>query len=380
MSAPGPDHAFMREALAQAETGIYRTWPNPSVGAVVVADGKIIGRGTTARPGGPHAEVTALAQAGARARGATLYVTLEPCNHYGRTPPCVDAILAAGIARVVVAGGDPHPQVAGAGLARLREAGIALTVGVEEDAAELLNAGFLSLQRRGRPLVRLKLAASLDGRTAMASGESQWITGPEARQDVQRWRARSPVLLTGVGTVLADDPRLTLRLAALPELDATDRAALAERPHHRAVLDRHLRTPPTAQLFSAPGVVLFHGPEADPARARALEEAGASLVALSAVEAEAPFDAVGAWCAARNFGDVLLECGPTLAAAALSQNAVDEVLMYQAPLILGADARPLAGLTLATLAEAKRFTLFEHRQIGTDLRLRLRYSADPTRS
>jgi diaminohydroxyphosphoribosylaminopyrimidine deaminase/5-amino-6-(5-phosphoribosylamino)uracil reductase len=370
----------MREALAQAETGIYRTWPNPSVGAVVVVDGQIIGRGTTARPGGPHAEVTALAQAGARARGATLYVTLEPCNHYGRTPPCVDAILAAGIARVVVAGGDPHPQVAGAGLARLREAGIALTVGVEEDAAELLNAGFLSLQRRGRPLVRLKLAASLDGRTAMASGESQWITGPEARQDVQRWRARSPVLLTGVGTVLADDPRLTLRLAALPELDATDRAALAERPHHRVVLDRHLRTPPTAQLFSAPGVVLFHGPEADPARARALEEAGASLVALSAVEAEAPFDAVGAWCAARNFGDVLLECGPTLAAAALSQNAVDEVLMYQAPLILGADARPLAGLTLATLAEAKRFTLFEHRQIGTDLRLRLRYSADPTRS
>ena len=380
MSAPGPDHAFMREALAQAETGIYRTWPNPSVGAVVVVDGQIIGRGTTARPGGPHAEVTALAQAGARARGATLYVTLEPCNHYGRTPPCVDAILAAGIARVVVAGGDPHPQVAGAGLARLREAGIALTVGVEEDAAELLNAGFLSLQRRGRPLVRLKLAASLDGRTAMASGESQWITGPEARQDVQRWRARSPVLLTGVGTVLADDPRLTLRLAALPELDATDRAALAERPHHRVVLDRHLRTPPTAQLFSAPGVVLFHGPEADPARARALEEAGASLVALSAVEAEAPFDAVGAWCAARNFGDVLLECGPTLAAAALSQNAVDEVLMYQAPLILGADARPLAGLTLATLAEAKRFTLFEHRQIGTDLRLRLRYSADPPRS
>ena len=380
MSAPGPDHAFMREALAQAETGIYRTWPNPSVGAVVVVDGQIIGRGTTARPGGPHAEVTALAQAGARARGATLYVTLEPCNHYGRTPPCVDAILAAGIARVVVAGGDPHPQVAGAGLARLREAGIALTVGVEEDAAELLNAGFLSLQRRGRPWVRLKLAASLDGRTAMASGESQWITGPEARQDVQRWRARSPVLLTGVGTVLADDPRLTLRLAALPELDATDRAALAERPHHRVVLDRHLRTPPTAQLFSAPGVVLFHGPEADPARARALEEAGASLVALSAVEAEAPFDAVGAWCAARNFGDVLLECGPTLAAAALSQNAVDEVLMYQAPLILGADARPLAGLTLATLAEAKRFTLFEHRQIGTDLRLRLRYSADPPRS
>ncbi|MFZ8889602.1 MAG: bifunctional diaminohydroxyphosphoribosylaminopyrimidine deaminase/5-amino-6-(5-phosphoribosylamino)uracil reductase RibD [Pseudomonadales bacterium] len=380
MSALGPDHAFMREALAQAESGIYRTWPNPSVGAVVVVDGQIIGRGTTARPGGPHAEVTALAQAGARARGATLYVTLEPCNHYGRTPPCVDAILAAGIARVVVAGGDPHPQVAGAGLARLREAGIVLTVGVEEDAAELLNAGFLSLQRRGRPLVRLKLAASLDGRTAMASGESQWITGPEARQDVQRWRARSPVLMTGVGTVLADDPRLTLRLAALPELDATDRAALAERPHHRVVLDRHLRTPPTAQLFSAPGVVLFHGPEADPARARALEEAGASLVALSAVEAEAPFDAVGAWCAARNFGDVLLECGPTLAAAALSQNAVDEVLMYQAPLILGADARPLAGLTLATLAEAKRFTLFEHRQIGTDLRLRLRYSADPTRS
>lgn len=370
----------MREALAQAEMGIYRTWPNPSVGAVVVADGAIVGRGTTAPPGGPHAEVTALTEAGARARGATLYVTLEPCNHYGRTPPCVDAILAAGIARVVVAGGDPHPQVAGSGLARLREAEIALTVGVEEDAAELLNAGFLSLQRRGRPLVRLKLAASLDGRTAMASGESQWITGPEARQDVQRWRARSPVLLTGVGTVLADDPRLTLRLAALPELDDTDRAALAERPHHRVVLDRHLRTPPTAQLFSAPGVVLFHGPEADPARAKALVGAGATLVALSAAEAEAPFDAVGAWCAAGDLGDVLLECGPTLAAAALSQNAVDEVLLYQAPLILGADARPLAALSLAALAEAKRFTLFEHRQIGADLRLRLRYSADPTRS
>ena len=380
MSAPGPDHAFMREALTQAETGIYRTWPNPSVGAVVVADGAIIGRGTTARPGGPHAEVTALAEAGVRARGATLYVTLEPCNHYGRTPPCVDAIVSAGIARVVVACGDPHPKVAGAGLARLREAGIALTLGVEEAAAETLNAGFLSLQRRGRPWVRLKLAASLDGRTAMASGESQWITGPEARQDVQRWRARSPVLLTGVGTVLADDPRLTLRAEALPELNAMDRAALEERPHYRVVLDRLLRTPPTAQLFSRPGAVLFHGPEADSARARALEEAGATLVALSAAEAQMPFDAVGAWCAARDFGDVLLECGPTLAAAALSQNAVDEVLLYQAPLILGADARPLAGLTLATLAEAKRFTLFEHCQIGTDLRLRLRYSADPLRS
>ena len=380
MSDRGPDHAFMREALAQAEKGIYRTWPNPSVGAVVVADGVIIGRGTTARPGGPHAEVTALKEAGDRARGATLYVTLEPCNHYGRTPPCVDAILAAGIARVVVAGGDPHRQVAGAGLARLREAGLALTVGVEEDAAELLNAGFLSLQRRGKPFLRLKLAASLDGRTAMASGESQWITGAEARQDVQRWRARSPVLLTGVGTVLADDPRLTLRPEALSELDDTDRAALAERPHYRLVLDRQLRTPPTAQLLSSPGVVLFHGPEADSVRAKALEDAGATLVALSGAEAEAPFDAVGAWCAARDLGDVLLECGPTLAAAALSENAVDEVLLYQAPLILGADARPLAALTLATLAEAKRFTLFEHRQIGADLRLRLRYSADPTRS
>ena len=365
----------MAEALAQAEKGVYRTWPNPSVGAVVVADGKIIGRGTTARPGGPHAEVTALAQAGARARGATLYVTLEPCNHYGRTPPCVDAILAAGIARVVVAGGDPHPQVAGAGLARLREAGIALTVGVEEDAAELLNAGFLSLQRRGRPLVRLKLAASLDGRTAMASGESQWITGPEARQDVQRWRARSPALITGVGTVLADDPRLTPRPEQLPELDEVDRAALAARTPYRLVLDRKLRTPPTAQLLQTPGVVLFHGPEAPEARREALIAAGASVVALSAAEAAAPFPVLGAWCAERALGDVLLECGPTLAGAALAQGAVDELLLYQAPLLLGASARPLAALQWEHLADAQRFVLMDVQRFGADLRLRLQARA-----
>ena len=365
----------MAEALAQAEKGVYRTWPNPSVGAVVVADGKIIGRGTTAPPGGPHAEVTALAQAGARARGATLYVTLEPCNHYGRTPPCVDAVLAAGIARVVVAGGDPHPQVAGAGLARLRAAGVTLTLGVEEAAAEALNAGFLSLQRRGRPWLRLKLAASLDGRTAMANGESQWITGPEARQDVQRWRARSPALITGVGTVLADDPRLTPRPEALPELDEVDRAALATRTPYRLVLDRKLRTPPTAQLLQTPGVVLFHGPEAPEARREALIAAGASVVALSAAEAAAPFPVLGAWCAERALGDVLLECGPTLAGAALAQGAVDELLLYQAPLLLGASARPLAALQWEHLADAQRFVLMDVQRFGADLRLRLQARA-----
>jgi diaminohydroxyphosphoribosylaminopyrimidine deaminase/5-amino-6-(5-phosphoribosylamino)uracil reductase len=362
----------MARALELAHRGLYTTRPNPRVGCVIVAGGTVVGEGWTAPTGGPHAEARALEVAGERARGATVYVTLEPCSHFGRTPPCADALVRAGVGRVVVAVRDPHDFVDGSGLARLAAAGIPVDTGLLATEAEALNAGFFARQTRGRPWVRLKLAASLDGRTAMASGESQWITGSAARRDVQHLRARSCAIVTGVGTVLADDPRLTLREAELEDLPAFDREFLARVPPLRVVVDATLRTPPGARLLQGGAVLLYGTEQAAAERRAALRAAGAEVEALApGGDGGVDLSAVLASLAERECNEVLLECGPTLAGSALGLGLVDELWLYLAPVLLGDRARPLARLGLDTMAERLRLELRDVTPVGDDLRLLL---------
>ena len=339
------DIRMMARAIRLAERGRYRTRPNPAVGCVLVRRGSVIGEGSTQRAGGNHAEVEALAMAG-DARGCTAYVTLEPCAHHGRTGPCADALIAAGVERVVVAEEDPNPQ-GGGGIRRLREAGIRVDLGVLREAARAVNPGFFKRHLTGLPLVRLKLAASLDGRTAMASGESQWITGPEARADVQRLRGRSGAIVTGIETVLADDPALTVRDDALD---------IPGQPL-RVVLDSRLRTPATTLIFHASG----GGNDA-------LEAAGAELVKLPASAGGVDLLPVMSRLAEREINEVLVECGPRLAGALVEEGLVDELIVYMAPTLLGSDARPLLLLSLDTMAQQRRLTVTDWRQVGRDYR------------
>ncbi len=360
----------MAQALRLAGRGLYTTQPNPRVGCVIAHGEDVVGEGWHPRAGEPHAEVFALRAAGERARGATAYVTLEPCAHHGRTPPCADALIAAGVARVVVAAEDPFPQVDGRGIGKLRAAGIAVEAGLLREAARELNAGFFSRIERGRPFVRVKLAMSLDGRTALGNGESKWITGEAARADVQRWRARSSAILTGSGTVLADDPRLTVRLPA----------GEAFAPPLRVVLDRALRTPAGSHVLdgSAP-TLLLHAAGAGEAAADAGWTAGDprfAQVELAAVpERGGALDlhAALALLAGRGCNEVHVEAGPTLCGALLEAGLADELLLYVAPLLLGDHARPLLRLPpLAEMAARWRLRVLEQRTVGTDWRLRLR--------
>lgn len=353
------DRLAMARALELAERGLTTTHPNPRVGCVIARDGKIIGEGWHERAGEAHAEVMAIAAAGAAAAGASAYVTLEPCSHFGRTPPCADALIRARLARVVFAIEDPNPRVGGEGAQRLRQAGIGVEVGLLAREAEELNAGFLSRMRRGRPWVRIKLAMSLDGRTALASGLSRWITGEAARDDVQKWRARSSAILTGIGTVLADDPRLDVRTAA-------DR----DQPL-RVILDSRLRTPATARILARPGAALLFSAHDEPVRRRALEERGAKVEQLTG---SAPKLAqVLKRLAELEINEVMLEAGPTLAGAILQGGYADELLLYIAPVLLGPQARALVELPeLADLAQGRRFTIIDTYNIAPDLRLRLR--------
>ena len=365
----------MAQALRLAERGLCTTQPNPRVGCVIAHGEEIVGSGWHQRAGGPHAEVFALREAGARARGATAYVTLEPCAHHGRTPPCAEALIAAGVARVVIAVEDPFAQVDGRGIARLRAADIAVDVGLLRDAARELNLGFFSRIERGRPWVRVKLAMSLDGRTALANGDSKWITGEAARADVQRWRARSSAILTGSGTVLADNPRLTVRLPLGPlSPDAVggegwgEGAALAPL---RVVLDRHLRTPAGSHVLagSAP-TLLLHGAGASCGDDRF---AAVELAAVAQQGDALDLHAVLALLAARDVNELHVEAGPTLCGALFAGGLVDELLLYIAPLLLGDAARPLLQLpTLADMAERWQLRVLDQRQLGTDWRLRLR--------
>ena len=355
------DYRFMARALTLARRGLYSTDPNPRVGCVLVKDGSVIGEGWHQRAGEAHAEVNALNAAGERARGATAYVTLEPCCYHGRTPPCTDALLKAGIVRLVAAMSDPNPHVAGKGFTILREAGVIVECGVLEAEARALNPGFIQRMTQGRPFVRLKLAMSLDGRTALASGESQWLTGAAARQDVQRLRARSSAILTGIGTVLADDPSLNVRL---PEVT---------RQPLRVILDTELRTPPTAQTLRLPGQVLIFTAVADSAAHELLRAAGAEIVILPRAEQRLHLPAVMAELARRECNEVHVECGSTLAGALLQAGLVDELVIYMAPLLLGDKARGLFQLpALTKMQERWELEILEMRAVGKDWRVRLK--------
>lgn len=346
----------MQEALRLAEQGRCSTAPNPRVGCVVVRDGVVVGRGFHARAGEPHAEVFALREAGDLARGATAYVTLEPCSHHGRTPPCADGLIAAGVARVVYAVGDPDPRVDGRGAAKLVEAGIAVERGVGAVEATALNAGFLRRVAGGRPWVRAKVGASLDGRTALPDGRSQWITGVAARVDVQRLRAEAGAIVTGIGTVLADDCRLTVR-------DAACLAALRGRVPVRVVIDPQARLPATARFRDGEAPALWLTAMGEPGAAPGVER-------LAAGPGRPAPAAVLALLAARGINDVLLEAGPTLTGAWLQAGVVDELVVYLAPRLLGDLARPLARLPApASLDGPAAWRLLEAVPVGDDLRV-----------
>ncbi|MEX2479294.1 MAG: bifunctional diaminohydroxyphosphoribosylaminopyrimidine deaminase/5-amino-6-(5-phosphoribosylamino)uracil reductase RibD [Gammaproteobacteria bacterium] len=353
------DLAFMREALALAARGRHSTSPNPAVGCVLVRDGAVVARGYHERAGAAHAEVRALCAAGAAARGATAYVSLEPCNHHGRTGPCTEALIEAGIARVVYACDDPNPQVAGQGAARLRAAGIDVTAGVAAAEAVVLNRGFFKRMRSGRPFVRIKLAMSLDARVALASGESQWITGPAARAEVQRLRAEACAVVTGSATVLADDPALTVRDPAF---------AMAGRQPRRVIVDRRLRTPPAARLFTLPGETRVLTESDDPERLAPLRASGA-VVECFAPGALQP-DTVLAHLAPLGVNEVLVEAGPTLAGAFLVARACDELVVHLAPKLLGLAARTAFEIQSPTrLSDAFGLDLVSSTPVGDDIAL-----------
>lgn len=360
------DAAYMARALELARKGVYSTHPNPRVGCVIVRDGAIVGEGWHVRAGEPHAEVHALRQAGDKAKDATAYVTLEPCSHHGRTPPCADALVNAGVARVVAAMQDPNPDVAGRGLLRLMNAGIAVQSGVLESEARALNKGFLKRMEHGLPYVRVKLAMSLDGRTAMASGESQWITSPEARSAVQRLRAQSSVVLTGADTVLADHARLTVRPDELG-LNAELTALAATRPPLRVLIDGRLRVPLDAPFFKA-GNALVVTCAAASARERYHDE-GHDMLALPSSGGHVDLRKLLVELAARGVNDVLVEAGPKLAGAFTRLGLVDEFQIFVAGKFMGSSARPLLDLPLAQMSEALELKIVEMRAVGNDWRV-----------
>ncbi|NAO35004.1 bifunctional diaminohydroxyphosphoribosylaminopyrimidine deaminase/5-amino-6-(5-phosphoribosylamino)uracil reductase RibD [Pseudomonas syringae] len=360
------DVHYMARALELARKGLYSTHPNPRVGCAIVREGRIVGEGWHVRAGEPHAEVHALRQAGELARGATAYVTLEPCSHQGRTPPCADALIEAGVTRVVAAMQDPNPEVSGRGLLRLMNAGIGVQCGVLESEARALNKGFLKRMETGLPYVRVKMAMSLDGRTAMASGESQWITGPEARSAVQRLRAQSSVVLSGADTVLADKARLTVRPDELG-LDAELTSLAAARPPLRVLIDGRLRVPLDAPFFQA-GSALVVTCAAASARGRYQEE-GHEMLALADSAGHVDLRRLMGELAARGVNEVLVEAGPRLAGAFARLGLVDEFQLFIAGKFLGSSARPLLDLPLAQMSEALELNIVEMRAVGNDWRV-----------
>lgn len=358
MSFTADDARYMARALELAARGLYTTDPNPRVGCVIVKDGAVVGEGWHVRAGEPHAEVLALVQAGERARGAQVYLTLEPCNHFGRTPPCTDALLHAGVRRVIAAMRDPNPMVDGKGFERLNGVGIECRAGLLEAQARALNPGFVSRMQRGRPFVRVKIGASLDGRTAMASGESRWITSEAARADVQRWRARSSVILAGIDTVLADDPALTVR-----DFD------IGRQPL-RVVLDSRLRTPPTAQILRAPGRTLVATASADERAAQTLIAAGAEVVRVPGVHGRVDLRALMQLLAQREVNEILVETGPRLAGALVTEGLVDELVLYVAPLLLGDAGRGMFHLPeVRALADGVKLETMQITAVGGDWRI-----------
>jgi diaminohydroxyphosphoribosylaminopyrimidine deaminase/5-amino-6-(5-phosphoribosylamino)uracil reductase len=369
--ADADDLEHMSHALRLAANGLYDTKPNPSVGCVIVNDGRIVGTGFTAPAGGPHAERVALQAAGAAARGATVYTTLEPCCHTGRTGPCSKALVEAGVARVVFAGHDPNPRVSGGGAQELAGAGIAVEGGVMEDEAEPLNRGFFTRMRRGLPYVRSKLAVSLDGRTALANGTSQWITSTAARADVHRWRARSGAVLTGSGTIVDDDPRLDARRG-----EAGIAAELGIKQPLRAVVDARLKMPPAAKTLSLPGeVVVLTQPGADERQAAALRAAGARIERVSGDEEHCDLRAVLERLGELEVNDVWVEAGAGFNGALLQAGLIDELIIYMAPKLLGDSARGMFAVpALESLAAGWNLVFDDASRVGPDLRITARVS------
>ncbi|HEY4316242.1 MAG TPA: bifunctional diaminohydroxyphosphoribosylaminopyrimidine deaminase/5-amino-6-(5-phosphoribosylamino)uracil reductase RibD [Herbaspirillum sp.] len=353
----------MTLALQQAELAMYMTAPNPRVGCVIVKEGRIVGRGHTQAPGGNHAEIEAMrdaAQQGHDVRGATVYVTLEPCSHFGRTPPCADALVKAGVTRVVAAIGDPNPQVAGRGMARLEAAGIAVESGLMADAAYEINIGFFSRMRQGKPWVRMKTAASLDGKTALHSGVSQWITSQEARDDGHAWRARACAILTGIGTVLQDDPQLNVRAVATP------------RQPRRIVIDSHLSITPQTRILDGGGTWIFTAVDI-PAKRQLLEAGGNEVIVLPNRDGKVDLPAVIAELGKRQINEVHIEAGAKLNASLIADGCVDELLLYLAPSLIG-DARDMFALpALPALDRQIRLKFHDVQRVGPDLRILARF-------
>jgi len=356
------DHEYMSLALLLAERGLYTTTPNPRVGCVLVNNGQIIGQGAHLKAGEPHAEIMALRDAEAKfpnlIQGADAYVTLEPCCHFGRTPPCTDALIKAGVNRVIVAMQDPNPQVAGNGLAKLAAAGIETQHGLMETQARELNAGFISRMTQKRPFVRVKIAASLDGKTALANGESKWITGEAARKDVQHWRARSCAILTGIGTVLADHPKMNVR--HIPN---------ARQPL-RVVVDSQLRISPQAEILAGGNTLIAYVSDVE-RKAEALSKSGAELIKVESSEGKVCLKQLLSHLAERGINEVMVEAGQTLNGALLTLNLVDEFVFYYAPTLLGSNARGMVAIpALESMQNRTELCLIEVRQFGQDIRVR----------
>jgi diaminohydroxyphosphoribosylaminopyrimidine deaminase/5-amino-6-(5-phosphoribosylamino)uracil reductase len=352
------DHEYMARAIRLAERGMYTTDPNPRVGCVIVKDGIVVGEGWHERAGEPHAEIHALQQAGEKAEAASVYVSLEPCSHTGKTPPCTDALVKAKVARVVAAMQDPNPLVAGSGIQQLSDAGIQVEFGLLESEAKALNPGFIQRMSTGRPYVRNKLAMSLDGRTAMADGESKWITGEAARHDVQRLRARSSAIIAGVGTILADDPSLTVRL------EETQRQPL------RVIIDTNLSTPLNANILQQPGDTVIVTCSDDADVIEQLEAKGAQVKQLPNHHGAVDLHAMLELLTEMQVNEVLLETGATLSGAMLEARLIDEMVIYMAPLLMGDEARGLYRLPhLKNMQDKIQLAITDTRMVGKDLRI-----------
>ena len=351
------DHEYMAHALQLAQRGLYTTTPNPRVGCVIVRDGAVVGEGWHESAGAPHAEIHALAAAGDRARGATAYVTLEPCHHYGRTPPCDEALIAAGVVRVVAAMRDPDPRTAGLGLERILQAGVDTATGVLESEARELNIGFVSRLTRGRPWVRMKIAASLDGKTALLNGKSRWITGEAARGDGHHWRARACAVLTGIGTVRDDDPQLTVRAVDTP------------RQPLRVVVDSRLETPLTARVLAGGGVLIACAVE-DKTKIGQLQDQGAEVIVMPNAAGKVELPALMQELGRREINELHVEAGCKLNGSLINEGCVDELLLYFAPCLIGDRARSMADLPeLADLDDRRALKISETRMVGSDLRI-----------
>ena len=362
MSFSTDDYRFMAQAIKQAEKGWYTTKPNPRVGCVLVKGGEVIGEGAHIKAGSAHAEVNAIAASNQPTIGATAYVTLEPCSHHGKTPPCCEALIKAGVTRVVVAMQDPNPQVAGEGIAALKQAGITVDIGLLEQQAQELNKGFIKRMQQGLPWVVCKMAQSLDGRTAMASGESQWITAPPARRIVQQLRGQSGAIITGVETVLFDNPSLNFRLN-----DSGLHSKVAIEQPIRVIVDSHMRTPIEAKIITNPGRVILATAIHDASRKSSFEELGVEVKMFPNSEGQVDLSVLLAYLAQEEqINDVLLESGASLAGAMLNVGLIDQLHIFMAPVLLGSSAKPLFNLPLEFMAQRQHLQIDSIVAVGND--------------